>query len=162
MSEAWRSCSGCKGAIGFSQPYWRCTVSTCNRPRRELVFCSMDCWDAHVGIAGHRDAGAEEDMSPKDADAVQSAAPNRRRVVVGSKSGNSSAPRTGGQSDVDDQDILVVVSKLKAYVKSKSGLNTSAKVMELLSDQLRRACDAACARARAEGRQTLLDRDFED
>ena len=40
-------------------------------------------------------------------------------------------------------EILVVVSKLKAYVRERSGMSTSDSVMELLSDRLRRLCDDA-------------------
>lgn len=52
----WKRCSICKKHIGFNQKYWVCNVSTCNRKRTGLQFCSVDCWDAHLPEARHRDA----------------------------------------------------------------------------------------------------------
>lgn len=59
-----------------------------------------------------------------------------------------------------DQEVLVVVSKLKTYIKEKSGMNTSGGVAAVLSDAVRRMCDEAIERARNEGRKTVMDRDF--
>ena len=59
-----------------------------------------------------------------------------------------------------ERDVLVVVSKLKAYVRARSGMNTSDGVSEVLSEIVRELCDAAVQRAAAEGRKTLLARDF--
>ena len=59
----------------------------------------------------------------------------------------------------DGGDILVVVSKMKKYIKEKSGLNTSDAVAAVLSERLRGLCDAAIAAAQADGRKTVLDRD---
>ena len=56
--------------------------------------------------------------------------------------------------------ILIVVSKLKAYVRARSGMNTSDSVMELLSDRLRAICDEGIRHAASDGRKTLMDRDF--
>ncbi|MGY8806089.1 MAG: hypothetical protein ACKVK6_17870 [bacterium] len=53
------------------------------------------------------------------------------------------------------------MSKLKAYVKAKSGLNTSDRVLRPLSDAVRRLCDEAIEEAIVSERKTLLDRDFE-
>jgi hypothetical protein len=66
MSEPayWKRCSTCKQELGFAAPYWACNVSTCNRKRTALAFCSVDCWDAHVPMLRHRDAWAEERRSP--------------------------------------------------------------------------------------------------
>ena len=58
------------------------------------------------------------------------------------------------------QEILVVVSKTKDYVRAKRGLNTSDGVMELLSDHLRKILDEASNRAIQDGRKTLMERDF--
>jgi hypothetical protein len=60
------------------------------------------------------------------------------------------------------RDTLVVVSKLKAYVKARSGFNTSDAVTDVLSDHLRRLCDLAVDNASVDGRKTLLDRDFKN
>jgi histone H3/H4 len=57
-------------------------------------------------------------------------------------------------------DVLVVVSKLKAYIKAKSGMNTSDGVISVISDQVRQLCDQAAANAQRDGRKTVMDRDF--
>ena len=66
----------------------------------------------------------------------------------------------GAPADDAPQDVLVVVSKLKAYVKARSGMNTSDGVTDVLSAKLRKLCDAAIEVAQADGRKTVLDRDF--
>lgn len=155
MPGTWRRCSSCKKDIPLGGTYLVCNVSTCNRVRTGMVFCSMDCWDAHLPGARHREAWAEERTAPKtlDADSKQpSAQPEkkRRRHVVPTKRRDPNLPR----------DVLVVASKLKAYVKAAGGINTSDGVMEVLSEKLRDICDAGIERAKADGRKTLLDRDF--
>ena len=60
---------------------------------------------------------------------------------------------TGGE-------VLVVASKLKNYIRTKSGMNTSSAVMGALSDKIRQLCDQAIERAKSEGRKTVMDRDF--
>lgn len=59
------------------------------------------------------------------------------------------------------RDVLVVVSKLKAYIKAKSGMNTSDGVISVISDQIRTLCDQAAANAQKDGRKTVMDRDFQ-
>jgi histone H3/H4 len=56
--------------------------------------------------------------------------------------------------------VLVVVSKLKAYVRERSGMSTSDAVMELLSDRLRALCNEAIRSAQRDGRRTVMERDF--
>ncbi len=63
-STKWRVCSSCRKPIQFSATYFACSVSTCNRKRNPLFFCSMECWDAHLPGARHRDAWAEEKTAP--------------------------------------------------------------------------------------------------
>ena len=60
----------------------------------------------------------------------------------------------------DEQEILVVVSKLKNYIRERSGFNTAGNVAPALSALLRQACDAAVANARKDGRKTVMDRDL--
>ena len=55
---------------------------------------------------------------------------------------------------------LVVASKLKQYIKTKSGLNTSANVIQRLSEIVRDHCDDAIKQAQENGRKTVMDRDF--
>ncbi len=57
-------------------------------------------------------------------------------------------------------EVLVVASKLKDYIRKKSGMNTSASVLEALSNKLRSLCDQAIENAKTEGRKTVMDRDF--
>jgi histone H3/H4 len=61
----------------------------------------------------------------------------------------------------DGGETLVVASKLKNYIRDKSQMNTSAAVMQVLSDKLRSMCDQAIENARREGRKTVMDRDFQ-
>lgn len=57
-------------------------------------------------------------------------------------------------------DVLVVASKVKAYIKEKSGFNTSASVIEALSEIVERECQKAIEKAQSEKRKTVMDRDF--
>lgn len=57
-------CSVCKGEIAWSATWYKCTVSTCNRARVALAFCSTDCWDTHLPEARHRDPGFTEHRAP--------------------------------------------------------------------------------------------------
>jgi hypothetical protein len=59
-----------------------------------------------------------------------------------------------------EQDVLVVVSKLKNYIRARSGLNTSGNVASVLSEIVRRECDQAIEKAKSDGRKTVMDRDF--
>jgi len=80
-----------------------------------------------------------------------------RRLVAPTASAAASA-RAGLSEDVD-RDILIVASKLKKYIRDRSGLRTSDGVLSLLSDLVRAACDEAIGRARESERTTVLDRD---
>jgi hypothetical protein len=97
----------------------------------------------------HRESWAEEQHSPTR-DAWESG--NDEQGSAG-----GSAPRSSG--DIP-HDVLIVASKLKQYVRARSGMNTSDSVMEVLSRRVRSLCDDAIQRARDDGRKTLLDRDF--
>jgi hypothetical protein len=176
MSEAattyFRRCSSCKKEIGFTRTYWVCNVSTCNRKRTGLVFCTTSCWDAHLPLMNHREAWAEERRAPTreawlreqaeeaaaaraasaPAPATPAAREPQRRIVAPSA---PKAPATPASHEV-----LIVVSKLKAYVRERSGMNTSDAVMDLLSDRVRRLCDDAIRSAQRDGRRTVMERDF--
>lgn len=62
---------------------------------------------------------------------------------------------------MSDSEVLVVVSKLKNYIKSQSGMNTSGNAAPAVSAMLRQLCDDAIARAQKDGRKTVMDRDFQ-
>lgn len=64
------------------------------------------------------------------------------------------------ESGADKKEALVVASKLKNYIREKSGMNTSSAVIEALSEKLRALCDQAIANAKNDGRKTVMDRDF--
>ncbi len=59
-----------------------------------------------------------------------------------------------------EQEVLVVVSKVKNYVRSKADMNTSGNVAAALSEIIRRMCDEAIEKAKRDGRKTVMDRDF--
>lgn len=172
-----RVCSTCRAPIAFGARYFRCSVSTCNRPRTALYFCSVACWDAHVPGMRHRDAWAEEAVAPsrEEWEAAERAAAkaedtkSTRRIervpseLLVPPASRATAPGSQAPKLLSDglpEDLLVVVSKLKAYVKARGDLKTSDAVMPLLSDILRQVCDEAILRAQEAGRQTLLDRDL--
>jgi histone H3/H4 len=58
------------------------------------------------------------------------------------------------------EEVLVVVSKLKKYIREKSGFNTSGSVAEALTARIRQLCDQAIDSAKNDGRKTVMDRDF--
>ena len=224
MSDAsfWKRCSSCKNEISFSTIHWVCSVSTCNRKRTGMVFCSVDCWEVHLPMMRHREAYAVEKRSPSRAKwqsqqvdskparrsgsasterggtpAAKPAAVVRRRVVatpaastavstaastaVSTASSTaastvasaaaataSAANETSGAERADDgineddlpRDILVVASKLKKYIRARSGFNTSDSVLGPLSDHLRAICVQAIRAAAEDGRKTVLERDI--
>lgn len=177
--QYWRKCTTCKKEIGFSALYWVCNVSTCNRQRTGLVFCSVSCWDAHVPVMNHKESWAIEKRSPSQTEwqrenapasvAAQStredAAP--RRIIPTQSSPPSSSAASSASSSGPTQlatgvprETLVVVSKTKDYVRARSGMNTSDGVMDVLSDRIRRLLDEAIRQAGQDGRKTVMDRDF--
>ena len=58
-------------------------------------------------------------------------------------------------------EVLVVTSKVKSYIKSKGGMNTSGAAPEALSKVLERVLDKAMENAKKDGRKTVFDRDIE-
>ena len=221
--DTWAHCSACRKGIAFSKIHWVCSVSTCNRARTQLVFCSVSCWDSHVATLRHRDAWAVEARAPSRGAAAagqgstvndypepaapagpRSEAPTQplgRPGMIGGLSGGSggtTAPPGGGTSgfagpprrivspagptapsatgapsssspampgagpalsSTFDRDVLIVVSKMKKYIKDRSGMNTSDAVAEDLSEHVRAICDDAIRAAAADGRKTVLERD---
>lgn len=66
MTQAafWRKCTICKAELTWGQAYWVCNVSTCNRRRTSLRFCTVACFDAHLPTLNHREAWALEVKAP--------------------------------------------------------------------------------------------------
>lgn len=155
----WRKCSSCKKPIGFNVRYYVCSVSTCNGQRTGYVFCSVPCWEVHLPGARHKDAAAIESKSPATA-APPEAAP-RASTEAGTRRIVSAAPSASAPSRTAmPREVLIIASRLKEYIQARSDMNTSAQVMDALSDFVRIACDRAIDNARADGRKTVLDRDF--
>lgn len=169
---SWKNCTSCRKEIDFVTTYWECSVSTCNRKRLGLYFCSVACWDAHLPDARHREAWAIEKRSPSKAESDREESPppaaSAKRVVASSTSSVQPARRTVASASPADgdqdlpRDVLVVVSKLKKYVKAKGDMKTSETVIPVLSQELRRICDKAIRIAGQDGRKTVLDRDIRD
>ncbi len=140
-SGFWRRCSVCKKELPYESKYYVCSVSTCNQKRTGLVFCSVDCWDAHLGFSRHRaDAGAIEEIAPADIPPP----------ALSSQAAKSPA----------NTDVLVVVSKVKKYIKNRSGMNTSASAMEALTQRIHQLCDQAIENAKKAERKTVMGRDI--
>jgi hypothetical protein len=167
--EFFRLCTTCKKPIAFGADYMQCSVSTCNRAKLAQFFCSLNCWDAHLPEARHRDAWAEPVKAPtREALRREQQEEQEReaRATARETTMNEEADKRrriiGAPTSVEDlpQDVLVVVSKMKTYVKARSGMNTSDGVTDVLSDKIRKLCDAAIEVAQADGRKTVMDRDF--
>jgi hypothetical protein len=161
--SVWKKCSTCKKPIHLGQTYYVCSVSTCSGQRTGYSFCSITCFEAHLPGARHRDAGAIEKKAPMTPEAVthnevEAAPEQRRRIIPAQQSGPTPAARTS--SAPIPREVLIVASKLKDYIRARSEMNTSASVMDVLSDMIRIECDRAIDEARREGRKTVLDRDF--
>ena len=175
----WRRCNTCKTPIAFASDYYACSVSTCNRRAALFVFCSVACWDGHVPVMRHRDAWAVEETAPTAAEWARQQEDERAHetTVPASDQPNARAPRrvtvASPSADRDrsqrarlqpgaagPRDVLVVVSKLKLYIRATAGMSTSDDVVEVLSDRLRDLCDAAVEQARAAARKTVMARDF--
>ncbi|HXU00109.1 MAG TPA: hypothetical protein VN903_03915 [Polyangia bacterium] len=180
----WMMCSACRKPIRFGATHWVCSVSTCNRDRTRLVFCSVSCWDSHVATLRHRDAWAVEARAPgrgetvrevrhepaprEVAPVVRQPAPAPRPSMSSAPSPSPSSPRpsvtahAGGpalSNKYDHDEILVVVSKVKKYIRDRSDMNTSDAVAEALGAHVRKVCDDAIRNAVRDGRKTVLDRD---
>lgn len=148
--EFWKKCSNCKKEISYGSVFQLCSISSC----KKWAFCSVDCWSIHDSVMGHKSAWAEERKAPLYVEEHSNEKKPKRILVSSSKKLNVAT-----NSDLP-KDILIVASKLKNYIKLKHGLNTSANVMERLSDIVRNLSDDAVSRAQSEGRKTLMDRDF--
>ena len=161
MSPQWRRCSACKEPIALGADHYVCSVSTCNRKRTGMVFCSVSCWEVHLPIANHREAWAIDAKAPATLDAPDKPSPNpnpnpnreARRQVVSSPTTAKATPRAA-------REVLIVASRLKDYVRMSTGFNTSDGVLDPLSDIIRRVADEAIESARRDGRMTVLDRDI--
>ena len=166
-SAQWRRCSACKKPIPYGSLYYSCSVSTCNRKRTALFFCTVSCWEVHLPVARHREAWAAEQTAPSRAQAEAAArqeaagASRPRKRIIAKKPG----PVSGGEApeqrpDAAAKEVLIIASRLKEYIRATSGYNTSDRVLEPLSEIVREVCDRAVRSAAAAERRTVLDRDI--
>lgn len=140
MSNTWKNCSSCKKPIALNSIYYICSVTTCQGRMTDYVFCSVPCWDSHVPVERHKPgAGALERRSPN------------QKIMVSTPVKQASSKK--------EEEILVVASKVRAYISDRSGFNTSGSLYEALSDKIRNLCDAAIDEAKAQGRKTVMDKD---
>ncbi|MBW2230129.1 MAG: hypothetical protein JRH17_07065 [Deltaproteobacteria bacterium] len=169
MAEAgpsWKKCSACKKPLGFGADYYVCSVSTCNRKRTALHFCSVSCWEVHLPVVRHREAWAEERTAPsatqaaREAAAEKAPAPARKPRRIIAEPSPPSAPRSESVSDAVPREILIIASRLKDYIRAVSGMNTSDRALEPLSEIVREIAQRAIENARADERKTVLDRDI--
>ncbi len=169
----WKKCSACKTPIDFGAMYYVCNVSTCNRKRTALQFCDVSCWEVHLPVARHRESWAEERRSPSRAEAARQAAAEAsgeaslrkpRRIIAdkpafAARSVTAAASGTSAQSAAPEE-VLIVASRLKEFVRASAGYKTSERVLGPLSDIVREVAEEAIRNARADGRMTVLDRDI--
>jgi hypothetical protein len=177
-----RLCSSCKRPLPFGERYYTCSVSTCNRSKMTLTFCSVNCFQAHVPVIRHREAWAEEQKAPtreafmaaraaeqeqertsvarKNEPGTPPLAQTPGRRAAASASGTNSAAEEPTMSEAQNE-VLVVVSKVKTYIRARSSMNTADAASEALSNLIRAACDKAIENAKSDGRKTVMARDFE-
>ena len=118
----------------------------------------------HLPVARHRKAWALEKQAPRTPYSPAASPPPRapRRIIAKTPARpadtSAPAPSSGLSGDVP-REILVVASRLKDYVRRRSGFNTSERVLDPLSDILREIVDEAIQNAARDERKTILDRD---
>jgi hypothetical protein len=151
--------------LGFGAEYWACNVTTCNRGRTALAFCSVSCWDAHLAVVPHRESWAVERRAPSreqwEREQTAAQAPGPSPSLTAATPRRILPPPSPAKPDPVASDVLIVMSKLKAYVRARSGMNTSDRCVDPLSEAVRELADRAIEKARSEGRKTVLDRDFD-
>lgn len=156
----WKKCSSCKKQIPFEAPYFACSVTTCNTKKLGLAFCSVGCWDAHLGFANHRTADAVEERAPSKRAFLEDQSHGSpdgsrpaRRIVTG-------AAASTGQGSNEAVDTLVVVSKVKKFIRDHSEFSTSQCCIDALTDKVIEICRQGIENARSSGRKTVMGRDI--
>lgn len=108
----------------------------------------------------HRDAWAEPVKAPTREQYLAELAEEQEAADMADEA-EKGRRIVGLADDAVPKEVLVVVSKLKSYVKARSGMSTSDGAMDVLSSHLRKLCDEAIRHAATAGRKTVMDRDFE-
>ena len=157
----WRKCSSCKKEIPFGKIYQRCSVSTCNARKTDYVFCSVACWDAHLGVENHRESSADENRAPTQQEFERQVQKEKtmtteapKRIIV-----RESSHPIPSASDIET-DVLVVVSKVKKLIRDASEFNTSQCAVDELTEIVKKECLRAIENAKTAGRKTVMGRDF--
>ena len=159
MKDYWKKCNICKKEIPFGSAYFLCSVSTCRNSRTGFTFCSLECWDAHLGFVKHRSCFAEEAIAPRGDDFLTKESSDENTMIEERPSRRiiCSHQPTSVQHNVD---TLVVVSKVKQFIKDESELNTSQCAIDALTQKVVQACLDGIVRAKEAGRKTLMGRDI--
>lgn len=159
----WQKCSSCKKEIPFAAKYYTCSVSTCQGEKLGLHFCCVLCWDAHLGFAKHRDAGALDAVSPKKAQYLASLTSEKqtRKIIIPASNHTGATRSYSTHSGRIDVDTLVVVSKVKQLINQQSDMNTSQCAIDALTQKVVQECLKAIEKAKASGRKTVMGRDIE-
>ena len=118
----------------------------------------MTCWEVHLPGANHRESWAEEQQAPETAEAPELQATEAANKPTITRRIVREAPRATPDAGVPIE-ILIVASRLKEYIRAKSGFKTSERILAPLSEIVRRACDEAIRNAERAERMTVLDRD---
>lgn len=136
------------------------------------MFCSPVCWDGHLGYARHRESYAEEALAPTreefltsqeedEEDSPMSHDGEKRRIVISHPpvSGQNAGAISPSRSSLPAVETLVVVSKIKKFVRDQSGFNTSQCAIDALTQKVVEECLKGIERANAVGRKTFMGRD---
>lgn len=162
LGNIWKHCNICKKGISLGATYYLCSVSTCRGGRTGYVFCSLPCWDGHLGFANHKTSYAEEMTAPLKAEASVVPTPphkppdepaSKRRIIIPEKP----APIRPHDIKVD---TLVVVSKVKQLIQGQSEFNTSQCAIDALTTKVVETCLNGIEHAKTAGRKTVMGRDI--
>ncbi len=168
----WKKCSSCKKEIPFESIYQICSVSTCQHKRKGFQFCSVQCWDSHLGFANHREAWALEKKSPtksefrsfSETESLSSSSSSTRaakRTIIDNLNNTSpTSPNSQAKKASSIKtDTLVVVSKVKKLIKDQSGFNTSQCCIDALTKKVIEEVLKAIEESRKLERKTVMGRD---
>jgi hypothetical protein len=162
--DAFKPCNVCKEPIALGAMYWVCSVSTCNRKRTGLSFCSVSCWDAHLPFAKHRESWAVEKTAPTTRQGESPPTATRRSMEKKAGQGRRrivrTTPAAGEEAVPEPDEVLIIASRLKDFIRAESGFNTSDRILGPLSELVRKACRDAIKKAERDERKTVLDRDI--
>jgi histone H3/H4 len=166
-----RRCSNCKKEIALGAKYFICSVSTCQRQRAPIQFCSPDCFEVHNEVERHKDGWAVEQKaplvaepeSPAPASAPKSATPKApAHPTAFTPSVITRTVTTRNQENTMSEDeTLIVVSRVKDHIKQSSGgMNTSEQIVSVLTDNVRKLADEGIENAKKANRKTVMGRDI--